>query len=369
MRRQSLLRTLAAVLAIMLTIDGVSEARAAQISTPGPSPGVQDGTNPCGPGGHFTAGPYARCDCVQLPCPVICWWSNSARQVLCYPRHDVYVAFGGNLPTCSSANPPKSELLNIVGCLQNSPVDGNASQNPTSGPDETPPSMGESPAPQPVGQVGSDCSAASFEDRLVEGGAPCPTLPSIVVPDQSIASTVTDCFRAFRAAALLSPGTGVFLQTLDFPSAAQQQFQIRIQTPSGFLPQEGATVPDSPANASNGTGSSSTIYWSTNLPYSLLYTLGLPFAPTPCAVLLHELTHARDATTGILDNTPVNLSSYSPGSRATLTIPQSEIAAMTVMNRYLKAAGYNTVTQYAVQTAGGSAVFVPLPPSAINPSP
>jgi Effector protein len=369
MRRQSLLRTLAVVLAMLLTINGVGQVRAAHISMANPGPGVLDGTNPCGPGGHFTAGPYARCDCGQLPCPVICWWSNSAQQVLCYPRHDVYVAFGGNLPTCSSANPPKSELLNIVGCLQSSPADASASQNPTSGPDETTPSLGESPVPQPVSRVGSDCSTASFEDRLVQGGALCPTLPSIVIPDQSITSTVTDCFRAFRAAAVLSPGTAAFLQTLDSPSPSQQQFQIRVQTPSGFLPQEGATVPDSPANASNGTGSSSTIYWSTSLPYSLFYTLGLPFAPTPCAVLLHELTHARDATTGTLNNTPVPVSSYSPGSGATLTIPQSEIAAMTVMNRYLKAAGYNPVTKYAVQTAGGSAAFVPLPPSAINPSP
>jgi hypothetical protein len=372
MHRQSLVRTLAALLAILLTINGVGQVRAAHSSTLGPGPGALNGTNPCVVGSHYTAGPYARCDCSQLPCPVICWWSNSAQQVLCYPRHDVYVAFGRNLPTCSSPNPPPRELMNVIGCLQANALgapQGVSAATADTPAQATPIDVGNSTAPSDTSNFESDCSVGSdIEDRLAQG-TPCPTLPPIVVPDPSIRDTVTDCFRAFHAAANLSPGLAAFLQTLDSPTASQEQYQIRVRAPSGFLPQEGGTLPDSAIDATNGTGSSATIYWSTNLPYSLLYTLGLSFAPTPCAVLLHELTHARDATLGTLNNTPVYVSTYSPGYDANRTIPQAEISAMTVMNRYLKAVGYNPITQYAVQVDSGSAVFVPLPPSAINPSP
>lgn len=154
-------------LAIVFLLAGLSpdarlqEARAQQ--TPGSmaqtAPDSGTGTDPCGPGGIYTAGPYARCDCSDpsQPCPVICWWSNSAQSVLCAPRQDLYKAsltvevscqvvpstcnsarsVGLPLVECPSANPTRQELDPLGGaCIQGSPpLQGGVSEN---GSGETP---------------------------------------------------------------------------------------------------------------------------------------------------------------------------------------------------------------------------------------
>jgi len=239
---------------------------------------------------------------------------------------------------------------------------------PNTPPEQSPPAEG-GPAPQ-APPDSEPCQQATGEARQAVWAQQvrCQNVPPVVHPDPTMQLFVDNCFRGFRAAGRLSPGTAAFLRTLDRLPGGRSTSAIRVSPFAGFVPAEGVTAPSNLVNAMNGVGTSATIQMATNFPLAFLYEIGLPFAPTPCAVLIHELTHARDAVNGQLDNSPVYVNSYVPEYDPTKFIPRAEIDAMTVMNRYLRTVGYGPVTQYAVRQPDGGAVYLPLPDSAIAPS-
>lgn len=221
MRRARLL-CIAVVLSLIGGVRYGSIPLAIAQSGPGsaPPPAGTMGMNPCGPGGHFTDGPYARCDCShpEKPCPVICWFSNSAQQVLCYPRQDIYLAYGRNpLPTCTSSNPSPQSLLNVAGCIQPSPdasstpLQGSASVTASSSmsPDESETSESAGPLPSAISETGPS-NEGTVPDSTPDNtpiqpppsftaSGPSPMEGVIVLGDPTFTTSVAHCFDLYVA--------------------------------------------------------------------------------------------------------------------------------------------------------------------------
>jgi hypothetical protein len=221
MRRATLL-----FIALILSLTGGFHYRGVSLAiaqnSPGsePPPAGATGANPCGPGGHFTDGPYARCDCShpEMPCPVICWFSNSAQKVLCYPRQDIFLAPGRNpLPTCTSSNPSPQSLMNVAGCIQASsvasstPLQGGVSEasSPVMSSDESGTPEPVSPLPGAISETGpsetgpSDASSTP-DDTPVQPPAPLPPRGSpirgvTVLGDPTFTTSVAHCFDLYLA--------------------------------------------------------------------------------------------------------------------------------------------------------------------------